>query len=731
MSMAEKQIKEQVPMNHPKLLQALTTFTRMIGLSAAFEPNPELEKKIKKMNIYFNEGDACYTNFHAIFLGMEFPYFKGDNIDEVYNRNRIISGHEMAHIRFTSKSDWDKFVYTAQREYGILANLAKDVLNILEDPRIERLMGLTNEFLQKGFYYLRYEMVRDIPKNINEEINSMPMLEASAKLQFIRNALLYMASTRVIPKIEDDEIMDILKKCYPYTMYARQGSHTKHAVKATKKILEILKDLMDDYKQETNEKIEALFKNKDVGTNSPSDGKDGFQQTSSQSEAFPLPKELEEMIKEKIKQAKKELGDEDGEGNGEGEGEEGQGGKKGKEKGENQEKGKGEKSDSDDDRDGSLGESDDINTEDRDFVDDITGNMDVDEELEQGMKNESKKLEQEMKRPITNEILHELLHSQKKSNEQKVKEQKEIENIKDLNPEMDTDLHNGIKAIFKEREKMFKFSKLEYDNLKRDLEPIIIKTAHEIEQLAQLTIERALRRRKRGRLDKKRLIDLAAFNDPKVFIKKKIEEEMLKMDVMLLIDVSGSNAAQMLNNKNDTYTTRYIMNQIVAILVHEILKRVKFKHSVWTFYEGSRDTHLSPAIDRSNCFEKDAGHFLKEVGAWGCNRDGFAIRYAGEYLNKFSEDKKRLLIVLSDGQPSGSGYGGRKAMQDVKAAVTQVEKNGSKTVGIFTGHKEENKFFENMYENHIFVNNESIFELPKLLKDLLIKEFEDYLQQYS
>jgi nitric oxide reductase activation protein len=139
---------------------------------------------------------------------------------------------------------------------------------------------------------------------------------------------------------------------------------------------------------------------------------------------------------------------------------------------------------------------------------------------------------------------------------------------------------------------------------------------------------------------------------------------------------------------------------------------------------------MAPMVDFSNCFEKDSGLKLKDIGAYRNNRDGLAIAYAGDYLHQHSKSDKKLLIVLSDGQPYAANYGGHQAIHDVKKQVQDLKEKGISTIGIFTGHESENQYFKLMYESCLFANNDSIFSLPKELKIKLVKEFEDYLKKF-
>lgn len=734
----------KIDIDYPVLYSALETDMRLLGLDPSFKPNKILEKKITNLKLHINDEEACFTNFLSIFVGKKAPFFKGD-INERFNIARTIIGHEMGHVRLTSKSDWDRFVYTAPRNYGLLSNYAKDVLNILEDRRIERGMSFISEFLKENFFLLNYRMVKNISKQINEAIASSHSIDVLQKLEIILSCLLYMSVMRSVPKIDNPEIMSILKKCLPYVLYARTSNHTSHVVGASKKILEILKPLIDEFNDTFDFKLKAMFLSKDVGSESPTDISE-LEQYGDGSEMVSFSEEIEEEIKKQVQKAKEEI--EEGKENEVVPSSSSSGEKENEEEIQNEgekETSSGEKSKDSEQTSSSSAQdtSDGFENETpkemdlkehstiRSHTEDIAGNLDNARELEGVIEGKIKKIEQKLQHPITQEILHDLLDSKHKVKKQSVKEYNEKLKIENLASKINVEAHKGCKSVFKEKGKMQNYSRKTYDNITTELNPVIKKTIRQIQEISQETIENTQRFQRTGRLDRKSLLNFVAFEDPKIFKQKEFDKRQLEMEVMLLVDVSGSNGAQMLNKKNDTYIPRYQMNQTVAILLHEVLKGLRFKHSIWTFHEtfGAKVESFSNIMDRSNCFDKDVGLLLREIDAYGENRDGYAIRVAGEYLNSLKEVDKRLLIVLSDGQPAASGYGGSSAMADVKAAVEDVEKKGSKVVGIFTGHESENRYFKEMYPNRIFCNNESIFDLPKEIKNLLIKEFQEHLSK--
>lgn len=676
------------------------------------------EEFVDQLKLYYNESKTCHTNFRAVFLGLASELFNR-TLNENYNMAETVVGHEVSHLRFTSKKDWNSFSHKSSHRYGLLSRYAMDILNITEDRRIERLMALVSEFLERNFFVMGYRLIQDIEKLSNKEIEDCGgNINAEMKLTIIRNGILYISVMRMLPNIKNEEVMEYLKKCYPYVMYARQGEHTKVAVKATEKIMELLKPLKEEYEQNNDEKMKNIFKNRETGSNQPQSEND-VSQTNQNLMPTPFSKDMEEKIKEMIKKVQEKMESEEDEEHARGE-------KGGKLNGDGKTTGDGTEMNDDEMKMGS--DDTDVNGDIRDFVDDITGNNEKEDVLREALGEIAQKEAAKMKEPVNEVILSELLKSNKKEKEQNVRTQKEEAFIESLIPNVKKEIHRNCVAEFKKREKMHLLSNAEYRKLYGELKKIIKKTVKEIQKLSQQTIEHTERFQRFGRVDKKSLVNFAAFGDSKIFNSRQIEEEQMKMDIMLLVDVSGSNNHQMLNEKNDTFISRYKMNQIVAILVHEVLKELEFEHTVWTFYEaGGKLNRFSSAIDKSNCFDDDAGRYLAEIGAWGANRDGYAIRLAGEYLNTTSKNDKKLLIVLSDGQPNGSGYSGKSAMEDVKAACEEVSSGGAKVFGIFTGSESENKHFKKMYENPIFCNNESIFDLPDILRDLLIQEFRDYL----
>ena len=69
---------------------------------------------------------------------------------------------------------------------------------------------------------------------------------------------------------------------------------------------------------------------------------------------------------------------------------------------------------------------------------------------------------------------------------------------------------------------------------------------------------------------------------------------------------------------------------------------------------------------------EEAKYTIPSMSARGNNRDGYAIRFALEKLKDRPEEKK-LLIVISDGQPAAAAYHGQLAIRDMQNTIEEFK----------------------------------------------------------
>ena len=64
-----------------------------------------------------------------------------------------------------------------------------------------------------------------------------------------------------------------------------------------------------------------------------------------------------------------------------------------------------------------------------------------------------------------------------------------------------------------------------------------------------------------------------------------------------------------------------------------------------------------------------------DMSARSCNRDGAALRFVAEKLNKQNAEVK-LLLIICDGQPNDDGYSGTAAEADLRGIKQEYSRKG-------------------------------------------------------
>jgi nitric oxide reductase activation protein len=89
---------------------------------------------------------------------------------------------------------------------------------------------------------------------------------------------------------------------------------------------------------------------------------------------------------------------------------------------------------------------------------------------------------------------------------------------------------------------------------------------------------------------------------------------------------------------------------------------------------------------------------IKSIGAYYYghqNYDHAAIEVAGKLFKKNTTHEKKVMIVISDGNPCGNGYGGSLAKQAVQKEVRKLEQEGMFVMQIaITDHVDSNEMFK-------------------------------------
>lgn len=186
--------------------------------------------------------------------------------------------------------------------------------------------------------------------------------------------------------------------------------------------------------------------------------------------------------------------------------------------------------------------------------------------------------------------------------------------------------------------------------------------------------------------------------DKKFFINKQVEETISPLAVTLLVDLSGSMEGRRLHYA-----------KLGAIQLVEFCNKINVPISVYG-HNSSGDTVYIYNFFNFNS-SKSKMHCLMNMYAGGGNRDGAAIRFCCEQLDK--REEKKMFVIISDGQPSAMNYGGFKAESDIHSIMKEYQKKGFIFVSASIGSDREN--IRRIYGEKNVIDITDLSVLPKTL----------------
>lgn len=190
--------------------------------------------------------------------------------------------------------------------------------------------------------------------------------------------------------------------------------------------------------------------------------------------------------------------------------------------------------------------------------------------------------------------------------------------------------------------------------------------------------------------------------DKKFFINKQVEETISPLAVTLLVDLSGSMEGRRLHYA-----------KLGAIQLVEFCNKINVPISVYG-HNSSGDTVYIYNFFNFNS-SKSKMHCLMNMYAGGGNRDGAAIRFCCEQLDK--REEKKMFVIISDGQPSAMNYGGFKAESDIHSIMKEYQKKGFIFVSASIGSDREN--IRRIYGEKNVIDITDLSVLPKTLTKVI------------
>lgn len=195
--------------------------------------------------------------------------------------------------------------------------------------------------------------------------------------------------------------------------------------------------------------------------------------------------------------------------------------------------------------------------------------------------------------------------------------------------------------------------------------------------------------------------------------KKDIEGTKNKVRFAILVDESGSMGG------------KKIVNAILGCwMIVKAAQKLKIPFAVYGHDEdySNEEFRLRRYIPFEKCKKLSSIDELFKMEARENNRDGLAIFHTcRELVTSSIGDEDLYFIILSDGAPAASGYGGEEAFQDMRETINTFKKHYNvHSIGIGIGDFN----FENIgiiYDNHVCVKD--VKELPnemfKIFKKIL------------
>lgn len=222
-----------------------------------------------------------------------------------------------------------------------------------------------------------------------------------------------------------------------------------------------------------------------------------------------------------------------------------------------------------------------------------------------------------------------------------------------------------------------------------------------------------------GQIVPRKLWKVGRVREPGNLFIRKTRQDSSEFVVEVLMDASGSQR------------DRQGQVALQAYIISEALSNVKLPHRIMSFCTFWDYTVMQRFRDYDS--PRSENKKVLEYTTSSNNRDGLAIRAAGDSLLAREEENK-ILIVLSDGRPNDvivnrpgsrnpAAYSGEYAVRDTAFEVRSLRSRGVSVLGVFTG-KEQDLGAEKMIFGKDFAYIRDIRNFSRVVSSYLQKLLE-------
>ena len=256
------------------------------------------------------------------------------------------------------------------------------------------------------------------------------------------------------------------------------------------------------------------------------------------------------------------------------------------------------------------------------------------------------------------------------------------------------------------REEVTQKGKLTYPSAIAPLKPI--------SKMLQKSILTVIKQRQRGFTERGLMmgtrLDSSSYYkaDGKIFTKRCRPNDELNLAVAVLVDTSGS-----MRNNSKIESARNM-----SLLIYDFCKSLHIPIMIYGHNADyiKNNVRLYSFADFDSIDGND-GFRIMNMEADDCNRDGTAIRFCADKLNKRTEEKK-LFILVSDGLPSAYDRE-EDGIADVKGAKKECDRRGITFIAAAIDSDKEQ--IKAIYGEKSFLDISDLSKLPVTMAKLLAR----------
>jgi von Willebrand factor type A domain len=222
-----------------------------------------------------------------------------------------------------------------------------------------------------------------------------------------------------------------------------------------------------------------------------------------------------------------------------------------------------------------------------------------------------------------------------------------------------------------------------------------------------------------GYLDEGSLYKIAC-NDDRLWERKEIIGES-DVAIMILIDQSGSMCGSCGKG------TKTDAAREVAVAIYEGAKQIRGVHICVLGFDSQHTCAEEVYIFEYFTPDKQRPERIMHMKSGHNNLDGFAISYAAMRLyNLYQNVKSKYVFVISDGSPSGHGYGGEQAYKHVHDSAEKARaRYGCFVYGIGVDNAYDDTLGTTMYGkgNFVVLNDvkSSLMILTRFIREIALR----------